>query len=54
MFLNKYINRLNKTPTCNLKEYNLVIREILKEFIEVQLRTKLYIKEVEDYKKYVK
>ena len=52
--IDKYINRLNKTPTCNLKEYNLVIREILKEFIEVQLRTKLYIKEVEDYKKYVK
>ena len=52
--IDKYINRLNKTTTYNLKKYNLVIREILKEFIDVQLRIKIYIKEVEDYKKYVK
>ena len=52
--IDRYIRRLNKNLIYNLKEYNIVTREILTEFIDIQLRIELYIKEIEDYKKHVK
>ena len=52
--IDKHIKRLNKKLIYNLKEYNIVTREILTEFIDIQLKVERYIKEVEEYNKYIK